>query len=152
MAWVMGALIPTVDVDTVRVEVFAELRRRTGSVSDTEARARATHGEVHRLLCAIDGCWYEGWNNGFCNVIERFGDPCLEPNAHGDAAEAMKYLSGAGFATAATLLQSLRGADDESDGKTDGKRARNAPHARDNKNKRARAVRASDSASLLPHT
>jgi hypothetical protein len=139
------ALLPIVDVDTVRVETFVELRRRTGSVSDTEARARATRGEAHRLLCAIDNCWYEGWNNGFCNVIERFGDPGLEPNAHGDAAEALAYLSGAGVASAATLLRSLRWIDDDDDDRRardadeaggDRKRAWNAPGAGAGKRRR----------------
>ena len=44
-------------------------------------------------MIALKHCFYEGFNNGFCNVYETFEYGYVESNHCGDAAEALKYLA-----------------------------------------------------------
>ena len=105
----MGACAPNdaADMIAVRAEVLSELRRLTASHDDATAVRRATRGAAKRLLHALEQCFYEGWNNGFCNVRERFCDEWLTANARGDAAEALLFLSEAGIGSATKVFGSL---------------------------------------------
>ena len=78
-----------------------------------EMNAVATHPSctrVHRdMVYALDSLWYEGWNNGFCNVWDDFAScgPDVAPNCFGNAAEKLKYLATRNVAGADLLLDAL---------------------------------------------
>lgn len=93
----------------VRREVFDELKRLTCASDHVGAveRTRQATGAAPLLLNALENCFYEGWNNGFCNVSECFGDPYLIADPRGNAAEALCYLSEYGVPSARRVFDAL---------------------------------------------
>ena len=94
---------------SVHRDVMEKLKHLTGASDCVSAdeRAREATGDAPLLLEALDNCWYEGWNNGFCNVSECFADPSLVADPAGNAAEALRYLAEYGIPSARNVFDAL---------------------------------------------